>query len=45
MTSKLTKCKQQVDGLMQNMRNSIADALELRLFWVKPSLYPFSHVQ
>ena len=27
-----------MDGLMQKRRNSIAKALELRLFWIKPSI-------
>ena len=28
-----------IDGLMQKGRNSIANALELRLFWIKPSIW------
>ena len=29
----------EVRGLMQKRRNSSANALELHLFWIKPSLY------
>ena len=32
-------CEDYNDGLMQNKRNSIADALELRLFCIKPSIF------
>ena len=34
-----------IDGLMQERRNSIANALELRLFCIKPSLYSILALQ
>ena len=28
-----------IDGLMQKRRNSIANVMELRLFYIKPSIF------
>ena len=35
--------KQSIDDLMPKRRNSIGNALQLRLFGIKPSLYITSH--
>ena len=36
--------KGKIDGLMQKRRNSIANALELRLFGIKPSRWCFTYL-
>ena len=41
----VTSIKGYIDGLIQNRRLSIADALGLRLFCIKPSMWYFSNTK
>ena len=41
--SRKKRCWIHIDGLMQKRHNSIANALELRLFCIKPWIYCSSH--